>query len=255
MDLIDLAGLLGRLLAGFIILYALFVCCWLWVHFDCWIYGVYNKDKKWKPLPDIATAIRPERAHVSSRQIIFVRHGESNWNETFNKSKNPFFFIPRLIKAALFEMNLMVSGLQDSWFLDSPLSELGFRQAKELRDFIAKGTRPGASTAHGEFAATMLGTSDKRSKVVCSNLRRAISTCVAAMWDRLEREGEKVVLLSDLQEISPNPDTLAITPAFENPVPSWVDNACRDVPMGKALSSKINPAEHLGNKDVSSNGT
>lgn len=253
MDLWGLLQPMVRLLLGFVLVYAMLVCCWLWIHFDCWVYGIYSKDKKWTPLADVATAGLPDPSQIRTRRIVFVRHGESTWNETFNKSKNPVYFIPRLVRAALFEIKLLLAGVQDSWFMDAPLSEVGFREAKELRDFIAKGTST-QSTAHREFSATMLGTDGQRSTVVCSNLRRAISTCVAALWDRLQRDGEEILLLSDLQEISPNPDTIAITPAFERPVPSWIDTEYRDVPMATALATKINPAEHRGNKDLSSNG-
>jgi hypothetical protein len=33
----------------------------------------------------------------------------------------------------------------------------------------------------------------------------------------------QVLLLSDLQEISPNPDTLSVTPAYSKPKASWMD--------------------------------
>lgn len=84
------------------------------------------------------------------------------------------------------EVQLLLAHAQDSWFLDAPLSEVGFAQAQDLRAFIAQGTQQ-----NSDFSAVMLGTKG-RSTIVSSNLRRAISTCVGAMWDRLQRDGEEV---------------------------------------------------------------
>jgi hypothetical protein len=60
--------------------------------------------------------------------FVFVRHGESTWNTTFNRSKLPWKFIPRLLDAAFKEIMLIITGQQDSWFIDSPLSDLGLEQ-------------------------------------------------------------------------------------------------------------------------------
>ena len=38
---------LVRSLLAFAILYALFVCCWLWLHREALSYAVKNRDKKW----------------------------------------------------------------------------------------------------------------------------------------------------------------------------------------------------------------
>eukprot|EP01084_Bolivina_argentea_P257347 433568_1 len=47
-----------------------------------------------------------------------------------------------------------------------------------------------------------------KSKIVCSNLRRAISTCVLSLWNRLcLNNNEKIYILSCLQEIGINVDT------------------------------------------------
>ena len=51
-------------------------------------------------------------------QLYFVRHGESMWNVTFNRSK--LLFIPRLAYSCLFEIYLAIT-TGDSWFYDSPL--------------------------------------------------------------------------------------------------------------------------------------
>lgn len=66
--------------------------------------------------------------------------------------------------------------------------------------------------------------------------------------------GGQIVLLSDLQEISPNPDTLSLTPAYERPQPSWIDRQVRSAPVAEALRTKVNAAQHHGNKTAASNG-
>ena len=67
------------------------------------------------------------------KRIIFIRHGESDWNEVFNKGFGPMFVV-RLVKAMWRELLLMVT--MDSAFLDSPLNIEGTDQARELRRYI-----------------------------------------------------------------------------------------------------------------------
>ena len=56
------------------------------------------------------------------KTIYFVRHGESTWNDTFNKGKHRSIivfivgFIPNLIKAMLYELYLLLSGKMDRYF-------------------------------------------------------------------------------------------------------------------------------------------
>eukprot|EP01083_Nonionella_stella_P099426 279569_1 len=57
-----------------------------------------------------------------------------------------------------------------------------------------------------------------KSIIVCSNLRRAISTCVLSLWNRLRSNTtEKIYILSCLQEIGINPDTHTHTSQFQVP--------------------------------------
>jgi hypothetical protein len=119
----------------------------------------------------------------------------------------------RLIRALIDEF-LMVFKM-DSKFLDSPLNFEGIEQALELRRFIE-------STAHPELKKAPAGRADifeilrgekgkPASVVVSSTLRRAVSTTTLALWPRLERTGEKMYVLSSLQEISRNVDTRALS--------------------------------------------
>ena len=58
---------------------------------------------------------------VDRKTIYFVRHGESTWNDTFNKGKQRsgfvfvLGFIPGLIKAILYELYLLLSGKLDRY--------------------------------------------------------------------------------------------------------------------------------------------
>lgn len=56
-----------------------------------------------------------------------------------------------------------------------------------------------------------------KSRIVCSNLRRAISTCVLSLWHRLRFTTEKIYILSCLQEIGVNVDTHTHTAQFQVP--------------------------------------
>ena len=98
------------------------------------LYLLFCNDKKWRKPQDPFIVIGPilqkekELDHtaddddddvIERKTIYFVRHGESTWNDTFNKgshrSKNAFIigFIPGLIKALLFELYLILSGKLD----------------------------------------------------------------------------------------------------------------------------------------------
>lgn len=46
--------------------------------------------------------------HPVMRQVVFIRHGESTWNETFNRNK--LFLLPRMIYSAAYEIFLILSG-------------------------------------------------------------------------------------------------------------------------------------------------
>jgi hypothetical protein len=99
----------------------------------------------------------------------------------------------------------------DSTFLDSPLNSDGIEQALELRRFLY-------SINEGdklyEIAAILRG--EKSTSVIASStLRRAIATTALVLWPRLEKKNEKICLLSNLQEISRNIDTRALSSASE----------------------------------------
>jgi hypothetical protein len=71
---------------------------------------------------------------------------------------------------------------------------------------------------------------------------------------RIEGKEEKILLHSALQEISRNPDTMAVTPANCVPVASWMDAGHKDTKVAKIYKSFLDPEFHTGNKALDANG-
>lgn len=70
---------------------------------------------------------------VEKRRVVFLRHGESEWNLVFNKK--PIILLPFRLVIALIREWLMIflhPGVVDSIFIDSPLNQEGMEQAIEL---------------------------------------------------------------------------------------------------------------------------
>merc|ERR1711916_173150 len=210
---------------------------------------LFSTDKKFKPYSTHVP--ESEESFTPYREIIFVRHGESTWNDTFNRSKNPIYFIPRLVKAWAYETWLFLSGREDSWFYDSPLSDHGTGQAESLAQFLDEFTPGASSPAQVKYVNVLKGTSTPAVHVV-SNLRRAISTNAIGLRGRLAATGEKMLILPALQEISRNIDTLSLTPPGEHPAPSWIDERNPNVNIPAILENHIDPSLHTGNKAVRS---
>jgi len=210
------------------------------------LYLFFTGDNKWK-----VTDVR-DPGHIDAEQggngerrtIIFIRHGESQWNETFNRGWNPIFFFPRLVYACLYELFLLLKGERDSWFYDSPLSVVGIRQAESLRKSVISESE----------LAILSGKGAARSSILCSPLRRAISTAAVGLYDRLRSNDEKITLLPCLQEISRNMDTLCITPAHGTPVTPWLEAAYRPLDIPKIYSGRIDSSLYTGNKELRSTG-
>lgn len=143
------------------------------------------------------------------KRIVFLRHGESDWNNVFNKGIN-VSFIFRLISSLKEELLLLFNSM-DSKFIDSPLNHEGIEQALELRRYIEAANHPECSKTTDEVLSILRGNSTISSVVVSSTLRRAIATTTLALWPRIDKNQEKVIVLSSLQEISRNVDTRALS--------------------------------------------
>ena len=124
-------------------------------------------------------ALIGERA-TKRKTIVFIRHGESAWNEIFNR-RFDLTFPGRLFGSVAREILKLFTC--DSVFLDSPLSEVGLAQARALRERL-RGDAERRRRGEGEADATMDCVLGVRGKCVIasSNLRRAVNTTVHALW-------------------------------------------------------------------------
>ena len=167
--------------------------------------------------PDPAVALDVSSGDVVTvKRVLFVRHGESTWNEIFNRGFN-FRFPMRLFEGLMSELLLLFT--KSSFFVDAPLSDHGYEQARELRRFLrdydgaaagaafdaARAAETGGKTAPADAfvaarRARRVADADalagkKTSIIVSSNLRRAVATTALGFWDRLARTGEKIYVL------------------------------------------------------------
>jgi hypothetical protein len=173
------------------------------------MYLLFCNDKSWAKPRDPGSIFGPilsSGAKVERKRVYFVRHGESTWNDTFNKGSHrsavafAVGFVPGLIKALLYELYLVLSGKLDSWFYDSPISYLGLGQVDELAKFLKETPVDEAEAQH--LAVLRADPGAPPSKIVCSSLRRAVSTIAAGFRDRLtRRRQEKILIIPSLQEI------------------------------------------------------
>eukprot|EP01126_Amoeba_proteus_P037401 TRINITY_DN3858_c0_g2_i12.p1 TRINITY_DN3858_c0_g2~~TRINITY_DN3858_c0_g2_i12.p1 ORF type:complete len:350 (+),score=60.23 TRINITY_DN3858_c0_g2_i12:61-1110(+) len=223
---------------------------------------IFTNNTTWKldQIPDPGL-LDIKKAGTERRTIYFIRHGESTWNETFNRSKNPIFFIPRIIHAILHESYFFLTGQRDSWFIDAPLSVEGIVQAQKLNKYIFTQGVDNPTTKREIILSTIKGENKKFPTVlVCSNLRRAITTLVIGLSTRFlkdesEKITEKIVILPALQEISRNCDAISITGSFTNPLPSWLEKSFTKVNISTILSQNVDCSKNLGDNPIrGSNG-
>ena len=141
-----------------------------------------------------------------------------------------------------------------SWFYDAPLSNLGLAQVDELGKFLKKPPR----SKDPEFQTLSILRGDPSappSKILCSSLRRAISTMAGGFRDRLSRHPEeKILIVPSLQEISRNPDTLSITPAHTPVTASWIEKSSKICDFSFVFSRQVDMSLHNGNKPIDTNG-
>lgn len=179
--------------------------------------------------------------------IVFVRHGESVWNEVFNRGFG-LSFIVRLATALFRELHLIAR--KDSVFFDTPLGHDGLVQASDFETFLHSDDQTISETAR-KIVSILSGTSSSDEKVVfcCSNLRRAIETAGIALDRRIEKTGERIEILSCLQEMSRNVDTQSVLVAQESPLYGF---------SRKSLENKKSvmwgASNNFGNKGLFSDG-
>eukprot|EP00538_Stauroneis_constricta_P011492 CAMPEP_0119557350 /NCGR_PEP_ID=MMETSP1352-20130426/9043_1 /TAXON_ID=265584 /ORGANISM="Stauroneis constricta, Strain CCMP1120" /LENGTH=367 /DNA_ID=CAMNT_0007604445 /DNA_START=140 /DNA_END=1246 /DNA_ORIENTATION=- len=226
------------------------------------LYLLFCNDKKWKQVSDSAAVFRKLRqleGNIERKTVYFVRHGESTWNDTFNKGSHRsalvfvIGFIPGLVKSFLYEAYLILSGKLDSWFYDSPISFLGLGQVEELAKFLK--TKGVNETEQKHLGILRADPGSPPSKIVCSSLRRAVSTVAAGFRDRLARRlQEKILIVPALQEISRNPDALSITPAHTPIRASFIEKSSTVCNFQDIFLNQVDMSLHYGNKPVNTNG-
>lgn len=235
-------------------------------------YLLFCHDKSWKKPKDPMAVFTPVlssedgKRRIEKKTIVFIRHGESTWNDTFNKGTHRsaivfvLGFIPGLIKSVLYELYLVLSGKVDSWFYDSPLSHLGLSQVDELGQFLSK--KPGSPGAkkmtptEAKYVSILRGDPGAaKSTLLCSSLRRALSTMAASFRERLARRpGDKILVVPSLQEISRNPDTLSITLPRHQVTASWIDQSSDVCDFQGIFTNQTDMRLHKGNKPIRTNG-
>lgn len=140
-----------------------------------------------------------------------------------------------------------------SWYFDAPLSHLGLQQVNELAAFLKDGPLDGPEAVHVQILRA--DPDAPRSKIICSNLRRAVSTLAGGLNDRLSRRPmDKILIVPSLQEISRNPDTLSITPAHTPIQASWIEKTSTQCDFQDIFTSQTDMSLHMGNKPVNTNG-
>jgi hypothetical protein len=170
------------------------------------LYLIFSRDK----VSSAAIRRAPDAAELAPSgvtcevRLIFVRHGESVWNLVFNRGFTPSI-LWRLLTTLLYELYLVP--LDDSAFLDSPLSELGMSQCEALCKFLSQPCVD--PLAKADFAAL---TTPGAALLVSSPLRRCIGSLAISLHARLQHGKEPILLHSSLQEISRNFDTQSLAP-------------------------------------------
>jgi len=174
---------------------------------------VASNEKKWIAVRGPASSrVFDDGWHVrKTKTIVFIRHGESTWNDVFNRGFFTGVTMPIRIVLGLVK-ELLAFFTTDSFFLDSPLSELGAAQAKGLREYFTKERtmRENSGVERQSDVIDIIVGVRGRSVIVSSNLRRALNTTVNALWCRLSANQEKVMIHSALQEMARNVDTYAL---------------------------------------------
>jgi len=252
------------LMAFFVLTFINSTAARIWRRMELWCSGIahmfFSTDARFNPKkqpdPDLVMQAMSNDLSCShpTRRIIFIRHGESCWNEIFNRGVSPMILV-RLVKALVGEVLCMFG--DDSVFLDSPLSELGMQQADELRQFFSQDPPESMSAEAAYDHITIRGEGRGNSVpsiITSSNLRRAIGTAVIGLWPRLQRTKEKIYLLSSCQEGSHNVDCVCL--AGPGQVPP-LDNVYAKLEVKTLInnhSKMINASFNRGNKAIFGSG-
>ncbi|PHJ24451.1 phosphoglycerate mutase family protein [Cystoisospora suis] len=109
------------------------------------LFFCFSWEERGLPASLARQRITPSEADfIERRTVIFIRHGESVWNATFNRPMLSLSFPLRFFLFWFWE--LFLTPERDSILFDSPLSTLGIAQAAELRSAL----RSSSSTSHSQ---------------------------------------------------------------------------------------------------------
>ena len=184
------------------------------------LHMVLGRDKRWAKRRGVDARTVAAAETVATKRLIFVRHGESEWNLVFNRG--PKALLPfKLLVAVAREVKMLVFGDEGSVLFDSPLTTEGLEQAQGLAALLRDPASRAADASLGDLAVLRGdATAPMTSCLASSNLRRALQTCVVAFQDRVACGGARedvVHVLSSLQEVSTNVDALALAGPFAAP--------------------------------------
>eukprot|EP00282_Hemiselmis_andersenii_P014404 CAMPEP_0114137502 /NCGR_PEP_ID=MMETSP0043_2-20121206/15808_1 /TAXON_ID=464988 /ORGANISM="Hemiselmis andersenii, Strain CCMP644" /LENGTH=351 /DNA_ID=CAMNT_0001231379 /DNA_START=14 /DNA_END=1069 /DNA_ORIENTATION=+ len=200
------------------------------------------KSVKNAPDPDLLINHKTEKVN-----IIFVRHCESTWNEIFNRGPivERLLMMPfRIFRALINETLQTPSG--GSIFLDSPLSMEGTAQARSLLAIVEGKEKAEKKSDDADKSLRILRGMEGKSILISSNLQRALETMAIGFWGRLQRTGERIHILSDLQETSANVDTMSLSKPKGLP-PLLSLGAALDYPQFEA-DKRFEMSENKGQK-------
>ena len=216
--------------------------------FGAVMYMVQSKDKvKAKNVP-CASKTNLKDPKLKQKTLVFVRHGESVWNEVFNRGKGPGF-VYRLVTSFFRELHQLT--FEDSLMIDSPLSSVGEKQGKDLFLFMEQRKLGSVmyNLAKAEEIFHKIKSGDIDCKLISSNLRRAMATAAIGFRRRISKTKEKIQIVSYLQEITRNVD--AVSTAGKGKVQASLGGSLNEVETELLFDPRIN----TGSKPVSLTGS
>lgn len=216
------------------------------------IHLFFARDGSWKKLSDpqetLMLALK-SGASAKRKRIYFIRHGESMWNQVFNRGLD-LGIVWRFVSCVIQELQLLP--FPDSVFWDSPLSPLGIRQAVQLSAWLEHADKA------NQHAAVLRGDAASQSLICTSNLRRSVSTILTSLSGRLLRSAkDQVFVLSSAQEVTRNIDGFSLSAMRGSPSPSWIE--LEQPELDKVVTAlysvdRLDGTYNKGNKSLTSNG-
>ncbi|KNC82583.1 hypothetical protein SARC_05134 [Sphaeroforma arctica JP610] len=175
---------------------------------------VFSKDRSYKQ--PIDSSVIADSGDLQYKTLVFIRHGESDWNEVFNRAlqRNQVFnFVSGSFGFGEYSFPISNQMCRFWTLLFGSFSEGTDSRDHDAHDsglFVLRLTTETIAEEGRKLVNGDLDGPSHKSVLVCSNLRRAIATATLGLRDRIQRTGEKIHMLSCLQEISRNVDTIAL---------------------------------------------